>query len=191
MALSEVLNWVLGGGLVTALVGIVSLRATLRKANADADKAKAESERVRIDNTEQATRILMNNIVEPLTKELNATRKDLQSTKREMARLRKAVNDANRCKHHDECPVLDGLRQQEAACGGSRVEDCGGDETCDDGQCGAGGTIDGDGGACAGGECDDEDSNQGDRDVARRSRVSPKERSRGGKRSKKGFRPEH
>lgn len=186
MALSEVLNWVLGGGLVTALVGIVSLRATLRKANADADKAKAESERVRIDNTEQATRILMNNIVEPLTKELNATRKDLQSTKREMARLRKAVNDANRCKHHDECPVLDGLRQQEAACGVSRVGDYGGDETCDDGQCDAGGSVDGDVGSSASGECDDEDSDKGDRRATRGGRVSPKKRTRGCKRTKKG-----
>lgn len=184
--MSEVLNWVLSGGLIAAIGGIVTLRATLRKANADADKAKAETERVRIDNTEQATRILMNNIVEPLTKELNATRKDLQSTKREMARLRKAVNDANRCKHHDECPVLDGLRQQETMCGATRDVDRGGDETGEDGQRGAGG-VDGDGGACAGGECDDEDSNQGDRDVARGSRVSPKERSRGGKRSKKGI----
>lgn len=186
MALSEVLNWVLGGGLVTALVGIVSLRATLRKANADADKAKAESERVRIDNTEQATRILMNNIVEPLIKELNATRKDLQSTKREMARLRKAVNDANRCKHHDECPVLDGLRQQETMCGAARDVDHGGDETGEDGQRGAGG-VDGDVGSSASGECDDGDSNQGDRLDAGGVGVSPKERTRSSKRPKKGI----
>lgn len=66
MEFSEILNLVLGGGLLAALVGIVTLRATVRKAEADADKAKAEAEAVRIDNAEHATRILIENIVEPL-----------------------------------------------------------------------------------------------------------------------------
>ena len=30
---------------------------------------------------------------------------------REMARLRKAIDAANRCEHHDECPVLYKLRE--------------------------------------------------------------------------------
>lgn len=120
MELSEILNLLLGGGLVAAVISVITLRATVRKANAEAEQAKAEAEKamaeaesVRIDNAEHATRILVENIVKPLTDELEKTRKDLQSTKREMARLRKAVNDANRCRHHDECPVLDGLRRQE------------------------------------------------------------------------------
>ena len=184
--MSEVLNWVLGGGLVAAIVGIVTLRATLRRANADADKAKAESERVRIDNTEQATRILMNNIVEPLTKELHETRKDLRSTKREMARLRKAVDEANRCKHHYECPVLDGLRQQEAPIGGPRGVEAGVDERCEDGQC-DGGVVDGDDGAGSGGECDDGDTDQCDREATGGCGVSQTERPHSGKRPKKGF----
>lgn len=120
MELSEILNLLLGGGLVAAVISVITLRATVRKANAEAEQAKAEAEKamaeaesVRIDNAEHATRILVENIVKPLTDELEKTRKDLQATKREMARLRKAVNDANRCRHHDECPVLDGLRRQE------------------------------------------------------------------------------
>lgn len=95
---------------MATVIGIVTLRATVRKANAEAEKAKADAETVRIDNAEHATRILVDNIVEPLKDELNATRKDLQATKREMARLRKAIDTANSCKHHDDCPVLRGVR---------------------------------------------------------------------------------
>lgn len=117
MELSEILNLVLGGGLLAALAGIVTLRATVRKAEADADKAKAEAETVRIDNAEHATRILIENIVEPLKKELSETREELRetkkefgSTKREMARFRKAVESANGCKFRVDCPVLSKLR---------------------------------------------------------------------------------
>ena len=124
MEFSELLNYILGGGLLAAVVGIVTLKATLRKANADAEKAIAEAESVRIDNAEHATRVLIENIVEPLRAELHETRKELHetkeelratkkefaSTKREMARFRKAVGDANSCKHADACPVLFRLR---------------------------------------------------------------------------------
>ncbi len=125
MQFSEILNYVLGGGLVALLVAVGTLRATVRKANADAERAKAEAEKakadaetVRIDNAEHATRILIENIVEPLKEELTAvrnelgsTRKDLCATKREMARLRKALDAANSCKHHNDCPVLFRLRE--------------------------------------------------------------------------------
>lgn len=118
MEFSEILNYILGGGLLAAVVGIVTLKATLRKANADAEKAIAEAETVRIDNAEHATRILIENIVEPLRKELHETREELRetkkefgATKREMARLRKAIGDANSCKHSDDCPVLYRLRE--------------------------------------------------------------------------------
>ena len=64
MEFSEMLNWILGGGLLAAVVGLLTLTATVRKANAEAEKAKAEAETVRIGNTEQATRILIENIVD-------------------------------------------------------------------------------------------------------------------------------
>ena len=106
MDLSEILNLVLGGGLATALTALITIRPTVRKANAAA-------ETVRIDNVDNATHILIENIVEPLKEELNATRKDLHANKREMARLRKAIDTANSCRHHDDCPVLGGLRKQQ------------------------------------------------------------------------------
>ena len=118
MELGDVMNIVLGGSLLASLVKLATLRSTVREANADAEKARAEAETVRIDNAEHATRILIENIVEPLRKELDetrkeleATRKDLQATKREMARLRKAVDAANTCRHSDDCPVLMGVRE--------------------------------------------------------------------------------
>lgn len=132
MQFSEILNLVLGGGVMGLLIAVVTLRATVRKANAEAEKAKAEAEKakaeaetVRIDNAEHATRVLIDDILKPLREELasvrgelsatkeelNATRKEFGSTKREMARLRKAIDNANRCEHHDECPVLYGLRE--------------------------------------------------------------------------------
>ena len=112
MVLSELLNWILGGGFVTTLIALLTLKSTALKAKSEAEKARAEAERakadaetVRITNAEQATRILVENIVEPLKKELNATR-------REMARLRKALNQAGTCDHSANCPVLHELRLQ-------------------------------------------------------------------------------
>ena len=127
MSFSEILNILLGGGLVALVVAVATMKATVRKANADAEKAnadagkaRADAETVRITNTENATRILVENIVKPLKEELNATRGDLQatkkemaSTKREMARLRKAVEAASGCRHADYCPVLFKLRDNQ------------------------------------------------------------------------------
>lgn len=59
MEFSVILNWILGGGLLAAVIGITTLKATVLKAKseaerakADADKAKAEAETVRIDNAD-------------------------------------------------------------------------------------------------------------------------------------------
>ena len=97
MDFSAVMNLVLGGGLVATIIAIITLKSTVREARAKAEKATAEAETVRIDNTEHATRILIENIVEPL--------------KEELARLRKAIDTANSCRHHDDCPVLYGMRE--------------------------------------------------------------------------------
>lgn len=106
MALSEILNLVFGTGLIATLIGLLSIRSELKKARAEADKAMAEADTVKITNTEQATRILIQNIVEPLKEELNETRKDLTSTKREIARFRKAIEAIPLCPYHAGCPVL-------------------------------------------------------------------------------------
>ena len=127
MNFSEILNLILGGGTLALVVGVITLKAAVRKANAEAaqaqaeaKKAEAEAESVRITNTENATRILVQNIVKPLQEELNATRDDLQATKREMAstkremqRLRKAVESASNCPYNDGCPVMLKLRDNQ------------------------------------------------------------------------------
>ena len=64
MDFSAVMNLVLGGGLVATIIAIITLKSTVRE-------ARAKAETVRIDNTEHATRILIENIVEPLKEELN------------------------------------------------------------------------------------------------------------------------
>jgi len=112
MNASEILNLLLGGGLVATIAAIGTLRSTVRKARAESLRAEADAETVRMDNAEHATRILVENIVKPLKEELNETRKYLEASKREMARLRKAIDTANSCKHHDDCPVLSGMREQ-------------------------------------------------------------------------------
>ena len=148
MSFSEILNILLGTGLMGLVVAVATMKATVRKANADAEKARAEAETVRITNTENATRILVENIVKPLKDELNATRTDLQatkkemaSTKREMARLRKAVEAASGCRHADYCPVLFKLRdnQKDADAAGADIfdireerHDCVGDQSDND-----------------------------------------------------------
>ena len=113
MELSEFINLVLGGGLVATVAAVITMKSTVRKAKAEAEKALADAEAVRIDNTEKATRILIENIVNPLKEELNETRKDLNATKREMARLRKAIDDANSCRYSDDCPVLKRMRVEQ------------------------------------------------------------------------------
>lgn len=127
MELSEIVNVILGGGLVGTVAAIVSLRATVRKAKAEATKAEADAESVRLDNAEHATRILIENIVKPLKEEFNETKKELARNTREMARLRKAIDGANSCKHRDDCPVLERMREQpKGGESGSDGEDDGG-----------------------------------------------------------------
>lgn len=121
MELSEILNVVLGGSLVGAVISIVTIRSALKKARAEAEKALAESDTVKITNTEQATRILVDNIVKPLTEELNETRKEIGSIKREVARLRKAIDSANSCRYSSECPVLERMRSTPCDRDGGRV----------------------------------------------------------------------
>ena len=55
MDFSAVMNLVLGGGLVATIIAIITLKSTVREARAKAEKATAEAETVRIDNTEHAT----------------------------------------------------------------------------------------------------------------------------------------
>lgn len=121
MELSEIVNVILGGGLLGTVAAILSLRATVRKAKAEATRAEADAESVRLDNAEHATRILIENIVKPLKEEFNETKKELARNTREMARLRKAIDGANGCKHRDDCPVLERMREQPKDCDGGKT----------------------------------------------------------------------
>ena len=127
MDVSNILNLLLGTGEVGLIIGIATLKSAVHKARAEADQAKAqakkaeaEAETVRITNAENATRILVENIVKPLKEELYATREDLQATKKEMAstkrtmsRLARAVEAANNCPRSESCPVLGKLRNDQ------------------------------------------------------------------------------
>lgn len=153
MTLNEILCLIFGGGWIVTIVAVLTLKDAVKKAKAEtkeaeskAAKAEADAETVKITNVENATRILMENIVKPLKEELHATREDLQttkvemvstkremaSTKREMQRLRKAVAAATNCPHSDDphsdgCPVLRKLRdnQKDSDGEGSDGEDQG------------------------------------------------------------------
>ena len=103
------LNALLGGGLIVTLVTLKSAR----------EKASAEAIKLRLDNTEQATQILIENIVEPLKKEMNGIRKDI-------TRLRKAIEKANGCRHSDDCPVIHELRKQETNADAEQARDSNG-----------------------------------------------------------------
>lgn len=107
---SEILNVVFGTGLLATIVGLLSIRSELRKARAEAEKAMAEADTVKITNTENATRILIDNIVKPLTEKLDETHKELQGNKRELTRLRKALEAIQLCPYRGECPVLGELQ---------------------------------------------------------------------------------
>ena len=103
--MNDLLTYLLGGGFVSALLGLFTVRSKIRK-------IRAETESLHLDNTEKATEILMHNIVEPLKQELYATRK-------EMALLRAAIRDARHCRYADDCPVLQRLHERKE----NRTED--------------------------------------------------------------------
>lgn len=94
-----------------------------KKYDAEVDSLRAQVEASKVDtrgdelaNVKEAMSILMEQVVEPLKKEINAIRKEL-------ARLRRAVEKANRCPfadHADACPVLYELRRAEDVEGHAR-----------------------------------------------------------------------
>ena len=114
---SIILNLLFGTGLVATVVGLLNIRNELKRLRAETEKAQAEADTVKITNTEQATRILIQNIVEPLRNELDATRKDLNATKREIRRFREAVKTIPLCPYHAGCPVLSELQNSEDGTG--------------------------------------------------------------------------
>ena len=111
------MTFLLGGGALSLMIGMLTLRARVRK-------VESEAEELDLKNSKSATSILMTNIVEPLKGELDETRKEFNATKREMQRLRYAIRSANGCDYHLQCPVLHQLREsQDDGKGGEEGDD--------------------------------------------------------------------
>lgn len=80
--------------------------AEVAKLQAEVNRAQINSRGDELDNVKTAMDILMQQVVEPLKKEINGIR-------REMQRLRKAVEKANVCPHAADCPVRSELQSSE------------------------------------------------------------------------------
>lgn len=100
---AEFLHYLLGGGFLSFLVGLLTLRAGVRMKTEEAD-------RLHLENVRRGTEILMENIVTPLKAELAEMRRDLAANKCEMARLRRVISRANACPYRPDCPVLEQVR---------------------------------------------------------------------------------
>ena len=114
----------LAAAIITApLSSWLTAKLLRKKYDAEVDSLRAQVEASKVDtrgdelaNVKEAMSILMEQVVEPLKKEINAIRKEL-------ARLRRAVEKANRCPfadHADACPVLYELRRAEDVEGHAR-----------------------------------------------------------------------
>lgn len=114
----------LAAAIITApLSSWLTAKLLRKKYDAEVDGLRAQVEASKADtrgdelaNVKEAMSILMEQVVEPLKKEINAIRKEL-------ARLRRAVEKANRCPfadHADACPVLYELRRAEDVEGHAR-----------------------------------------------------------------------
>ena len=114
----------LAAAIITApLSSWLTAKLLRKKYDAEVDGLRAQVEASKADtrgdelaNVKEAMSILMEQVVEPLKKEINAIRKEL-------ARLRRAVEKANRCPfadHTNACPVLGELRRAEDVEGHAR-----------------------------------------------------------------------
>lgn len=112
METSEIISLLFG--VVSAPVGLWIQSLLLRKKyNAELESLRAQVEAAKTDtrgdeleNVKNGMAILMEQVVEPLKKEINAVRKEL-------ARLRRAVEKVNNCPHAAACPVRDELQRTE------------------------------------------------------------------------------
>lgn len=100
-----ILNFVLGGGLITAIVSIFTLRSRVKEAQAKAEQALAEAKRMQaeakskeLENDKTLVDSFNEYIVTPLKTEVNGLRKDVR-------RFTRAVEKINDCPHAADCPV--------------------------------------------------------------------------------------
>ena len=100
-----ILNFVLGGGLITAIVSIFTLRSQVKEAEAKAEQALAEAKKMQaeakskeLENDKTLVDTFNEYIVAPLKKEVNGLRKDVR-------KFTCAVEKINDCPHAANCPV--------------------------------------------------------------------------------------
>lgn len=104
MGTSEIISLLFG--VVSAPVGLWIQSLLLRKKynteleslRAQVEASKTDTRGDELENVKNGMSILMEQVVEPLKKEINAIRKEL-------ARLRRAVEKVNNCPHAAACPV--------------------------------------------------------------------------------------
>lgn len=101
------LNYLLGGfGLVSLIVGLLTIGASRRKADAEADGAVAETEQKNMSLAKEYVDEFRENVYGPLLKELKGLRRDVKN-------LKNAINKINDCPHADSCPVRSELQKQQ------------------------------------------------------------------------------
>ena len=121
METSEIISLLFG--VLSAPVGLWIQSLLLRKKyNTELESLRAQVEASKTDirgdeleNVKNGMSILMEQVVEPLKKEINAIRKEL-------ARLRRAVEKVNNCPHVAACPVRLELLQHAEECEGHARE---------------------------------------------------------------------
>lgn len=102
-----ILNYLLGGcGLISVVISVVTLRASRRKAEAEADGAVADTEQKNMSLAKDYVEEFQANIRDPLLKEVKGLRRDVKN-------LKNAINRVNECPHKEECPVRSELQKQQ------------------------------------------------------------------------------
>ena len=100
-------------GILTAVIGAGGFKMYIdrrkyiqevEKLKADVQAAQVNTRGSELDNVQKAMQILMDQIVEPLKQEINAIRKEL-------GKLRRAVEKSNTCRFTTECPVRSELQK--------------------------------------------------------------------------------
>ena len=100
-----ILNFVLSGGLVAAIIAIATLRSHVKEAEAKAEQALAEAQKMHaeaksteLDNDKTLVDTFNEYIVAPLKIEVNGLRKDVR-------KFTRAIEKINDCPHAANCPV--------------------------------------------------------------------------------------
>ena len=102
----EVILAIVAAGWFKSITDAKKYRQEVEKLKTEVQAAKTNTRGDELENVKTAMDILMEQVVEPLKREMNGIR-------RELSRLRKAVELANNCPHRDHCPVRDELQKSE------------------------------------------------------------------------------